>query len=177
MSVVRFEGGDLEKELIPPVAIKATAAFLVLVLILAAVARLTGVGALEDLSDRTPLVERTLAFVAAPGDGPVELRDGDTGELIQLLAPGEGGFLRGAVRPLYRERERAGGDPAAPWRLTRWSDGALTLTDPLTGMVVDLHAFGPTNAGAFAELLPPPPAPAAPLAADLRSVFEGVDSP
>jgi putative photosynthetic complex assembly protein len=174
MSVVRFEGGELEKELIPPVAIKATAAFLALVLILAAVARLTGVGALEDVADRTPMVERTLAFVAAPGDGPVELRDGDTGELIQLLAPGEGGFLRGAVRPLYRERERAGGDPAAPWRLTRWSDGALTLTDPLTGMVVDLHAFGPTNAGAFAELLPPPPVP---RAADLRSVSEGVDSP
>jgi hypothetical protein len=54
MSVVRFEGGELEKELIPPVAIKATAAFLALVLVLAAVARLTGVGALEDVADRTP---------------------------------------------------------------------------------------------------------------------------
>jgi len=174
MSVVRFEGEDLEKELIPPVAIKATAAFLALVLILAAVARLTGVGALEAVTDRTPVVERTLAFLAEVGDGPVELRDGDTGELIQVLAPGEGGFLRGAVRPLYRERERAGGDPAAPWLLTRWSDGALTLTDPLTGMVVDLHAFGPSNAGAFAALLPAPPPP---RAADRRSATEGVEPP
>ncbi|CAN5803869.1 hypothetical protein BH23GEM11_BH23GEM11_09230 [soil metagenome] len=173
MSVVRFEGGDLEKELIPPVAIKATAVFLALVLILATVARLTGVGALDPVTDRTPVAERTLAFVADTGDGPVDLMDGETGTLIRHLAAGEGGFLRGAVRPLYRERNRAGGDPAAPWVLTRWSDGALTLTDPLTGLVVDLYAFGPTNAGAFAELLPPP----VNRAGAIRSTSPGDDYP
>lgn len=157
MSVVRFEGEELERELIPPAAIKATGALLFLVLVLAAVARLTGIGAMEVAQDREPVVERQLAFISDGSDGPVELRDGTTGELIRVLPPGEGGFLRGAVRPLNRERMRMGGDPASPWRLTLWSDRALTLTDPLTGMEIDLHAFGPTNAAAFAELLGPPP--------------------
>jgi putative photosynthetic complex assembly protein len=156
MSVVRFDDEELEKELIPPVAIKATGVFLVLVLCLAAVARLTGVGALTDpaSAERVPVAERSLVFVSEMGDGPVELRDGDTGQTLEHLAPGEGGFVRGAVRPLNRERARAGAPLDAPWQLTRWSDGALTLSDPLTGVVVDLNAFGPTNALAFAALLP-----------------------
>jgi putative photosynthetic complex assembly protein len=156
VSVVRFEEEELEKDLIPPVAIKATGAFLVLVVCLAAIARLTGVGTTVDpaAAERMPLVERSLVFVSGMGDGPVDLRDGETGDLISHLAPGEGGFVRGAVRPLNRERSRAGADLEAPWTLTRWSDGALTLSDPITGVVIDLNAFGPTNALAFAALLP-----------------------
>jgi putative photosynthetic complex assembly protein len=156
VSVVRFDEDQLEKDLIPPVAIKATGAFLVLVVCLAAIARLTGVGTTVDpaAGERTPLVERSLVFVAGMGDGPVDLRDGDTGELISHFGPGEGGFVRGAVRPLNRERARVGADLEAPWRLTRWSDGALTLTDPITGVAIDLNAFGPTNALAFSALLP-----------------------
>jgi putative photosynthetic complex assembly protein len=155
MSTVRFEEDQLERELIPPVAIKATAVLLVLVVVLAAVARLTGVGALVDEAQETrvPLAERSLVFVPEGDDGPVRLLDGVTGALVRELPPGEGGFLRGVVRPLSRERMRAGADPEAPWVLTAWSDGALTLSDPETGMRVDLRAFGPTNADAFADLL------------------------
>ncbi len=164
MSVVRFEGESLEKELIPPAAIKATGIFLLLVVVLAGVARLTGVGALEGTADRTLVAERSLVFVTAGGlglgvDGPLELHDGITGERLLQLEAGEGGFVRGAVRPLARERQRAGVEMSAPWQLVQWSDGALTLTDPHTGVAVDLHAFGPTNAGAFAALLPAEGAP------------------
>ncbi len=157
MSVVRFEEDRLERDLIPPAAIKATGVFLVVVLVLAAVARLTGVGALVDEAQETrvPLAERSLVFVPEGDSGPVRLLDGATGALVRELPPGEGGFLRGVVRPLNRERTRAGSDPEAPWVLTAWSDGALTLSDPETGMRVDLRAFGPTNADAFAALLVP----------------------
>ncbi len=34
-----------------------------------------------------------------------------------------------------------------PFRLTRWSDGRLSLDDPATDRHVDLEAFGPTNVG------------------------------
>lgn len=156
MSVIRVEGDALERQMIPPGAIKAIGVFLLLVLILAAVARQTGLGSLStaDLEDRTPVVERSLVFEAEMGDGPVDLRDGETGDLIVHLPPGEGGFLRGVVRPLNRERMRAGVDPREPWILTRWSDGGLTLRDPTTETLVDLHAFGSTNAESFARLLP-----------------------
>jgi putative photosynthetic complex assembly protein len=156
MSVIRVEGDGLERQMIPPGAIKAIGVFLLLVIVLAAVARQTGFGSLTtaDLEGRTPLVERSLIFESELGDGLVNLRDGATGELIVQLASGEGGFLRGVVRPLNRERTRAGADPEAPWILTRWSDGGLTLTDPASGTLVDLFAFGSTNAEAFARLLP-----------------------
>jgi putative photosynthetic complex assembly protein len=156
MSVIRVEGDALERQMIPPGALKAMGVFLLLVLVLAAVARYTGFGSLgtAHLEGRTAVAERSLIFEAGPGDGPVDLRDGVTGELIVRLAPGEGGFLRGVVRPLHRERTRAGADLEAPWVLTRWSDGGLTLSDPATGMLVDLFAFGQTNAEAFARLLP-----------------------
>jgi putative photosynthetic complex assembly protein len=161
MSVVRFEGESLEKELIPTAAIKATGVLLVVVLVLAGLARYTGVGALDATSERTLVAERTLVFVTAGGmglgtDGPLDLVDGETGEPLLHLAAGEGGFVRGAVRPLARERQRAGIDMAEPWHLVLWSDGALTLGDERLDMTVDLHAFGPTNAGDFAALLPSP---------------------
>jgi putative photosynthetic complex assembly protein len=156
MSKVRFEEETLERDLIPPAAIKAVAVFLLLVLILAAVARLTGVGSLSDPSTlgREAVETRSLVFVTDGGEGPMSVMDGESGALIVALGAGEGGFVRGAVRPLLRERVRAGGVvDEAPWILTRWSDGALTLSDPLSGVVVDLFAFGTTNAEAFAALL------------------------
>jgi len=40
-----------------------------------------------------------------------------------------------------------------PFVLTRWANGTLSLHDPTTGRKVELDAFGPTNAQAFAGLL------------------------
>ena len=44
-------------------------------------------------------------------------------------------------------------DKAKPFRLTRWSNGDLTLVDPQTGQSVELGSFGPTNRAAFEALL------------------------
>ena len=70
----------------------------------------------------------------------------------QILAPGTNGFVRGVLRGLARERRAEGVSSRAPFRLTRWADGRLSLDDPATGRHVDLEVFGPTNAGAFAEI-------------------------
>jgi putative photosynthetic complex assembly protein len=50
-----------------------------------------------------------------------------------------------------RRLRRLFADP--PFVLSSHADGRLTLADPATGRSVNLEAFGPDNAGAFARLL------------------------
>ena len=73
--------------------------------------------------------------------------------LVDVLAPGTNGFVRGVLRGLVRERRADRVGPQPPFRLTRWADGRLSLDDPSTGRHVDLEVFGPTNSGAFAQIL------------------------
>jgi putative photosynthetic complex assembly protein len=84
-------------------------------------------------------------------DGSVVVSTVD-GREVGVLDPGTNGFARGALRGLARERKREGIGAEPPFRLTRWSDGRLSLDDPSTGEHVDLEVFGPTNSGAFARL-------------------------
>jgi putative photosynthetic complex assembly protein len=87
-------------------------------------------------------------------DGAVVLTDAGTGQTVLVAAPGEDGFLRGALRGLARDRRMRGIGPEAPFRLVAWSDGRMTLDDTATGRRLDLLAFGQTQAEAFARLLP-----------------------
>lgn len=80
--------------------------------------------------------------VTAPGGG-----------LVAVLPPGTNGFVRGALRGLARERRREDAAMSAPFHVTEYVDGRVTLQDPATGRWVDLRAFGATNAEAFARLL------------------------
>ena len=75
---------------------------------------------------------------------------------MAVLPPGSNGFIRGVMRGLARERMLHGIDAAPPFRLIRWADGRLSLEDTATGRLIDLAAFGPTNAQAFARLLTAP---------------------
>ncbi len=75
------------------------------------------------------------------------------GHLIDTVAPETNGFLRGTLRALVRERRQYGVGDEVPFRLLRGADGSLILYDPAIGRRLDLRAFGPTNAGAFASLL------------------------
>jgi hypothetical protein len=52
---------------------------------------------------------------------------------------------------LARERRRSGLDAATPFLLGTSRDAVIWLEDPATGRRIGLNAFGPTNAGAFAE--------------------------
>jgi len=65
----------------------------------------------------------------------------------------EGGFVRGTLRALTRERRQEGQGREAPFRLAAWSNGQLTLDDLATGRRIDLTAFGATNAEVFSRLL------------------------
>lgn len=135
-------------------------------LILAALLLVAGVRATGEGEVRTPqtavVAERLLHFVDGP-DGSIGVRDARDEHLIETVAPGTNGFLRGTLRGLARERKREGIGPEIAFRLTGRSDGRLLLEDPATHRLVDLGSFGPTNAAVFARLLSDnTPAPHAP---------------
>jgi len=98
-------------------------------------------------------VEQVSLRFADRHDGAVEVYHAGTGKRVAVVEPGTGGFIRGVLRGLTRERKLSGDTSRAPFLLRRWADGRLTLEDPKTGRVIDLGAFGVTNAGAFAKLM------------------------
>lgn len=101
----------------------------------------------------TPVVSRDLVFIDA-ADGAVAIRDARTGVTsIAVPAGSKTGFIRGVMRGMARARHLAGIDKSLPFRLTRWSNGNLTLLDPQTGQSVELGSFGPLNRADFERLL------------------------
>ena len=128
-----------------------------LVLAAATYGRLSGMGAAQPLS--TAISARYLSF-ADRGDGAVMIDDAGprgTGPNVAIeTATGQNGFLRGTLRGFARTRRAEGVGAGAPFLLTAWADGRLTLQDPSTGRRADLEAFGPDNVAVFAHLLVPP---------------------
>ena len=117
----------------------------------AAGARIVGVASMIPVS--AALFQRDLRFEDR-SDGSIVVFDGTASRPSEVIAPGgNNGFLRATVRGLAQERKRQGFGADAPFRLTGWADGRLTLDDPLTRRHIELEAFGPTNAQAFAGFL------------------------
>jgi putative photosynthetic complex assembly protein len=142
-------------ERFPRGALIAAAALIGFSLIATGVARMTGFS-----TGLTPVAakvaSRDLVFRDNPAGGVWVLsvpEDGGDLEMLTLVVPGEGGFIRGVMRSMARERRmyHVGEEPA--FRLTRWADTRLSLTDLATGRNVELTAFGPTNTEAFGKLL------------------------
>lgn len=97
---------------------------------------------------------RNLSF-ADRADGAVAVIDADTKETLAVLL-GEndgGGFIRGVMRGLARERRMSGLGAEAPFALTRWENGSLSLVDTATTRSIELGSFGPENRKAFARFL------------------------
>lgn len=120
-------------------------------LLLVGIARLTSYRPAQPAPSRV-VVSYDLRFEDR-ADGAVLVYEDPTHRLVDTLQPGTNGFVRGVLRGLARERRARQVGPAPPFRLTRWADGRLSLDDLETGRHVDLEVFGPTNAGAFAEIL------------------------
>lgn len=138
---------------VPRAALFSMAALVVISMILAGAGRLTGTGTVGHLQlppDGTPVL--VISFVG-DADGDVTVVDASTGRVLEELGAGEGGFLRGVLRPLERERMRRSTDRDGAYELRRNVDGSLVLRDPLTDVSVDVAAFGATSARAFTDLL------------------------
>lgn len=102
-----------------------------------------------------PLETRSLTF-SDRADGSVLVADGVTGRTVATIAGDEegGGFVRGVMRGLARERRMNGVGSGPPFELTLWQNGSLSLTDPTTGRVIELGSFGPANRTTFVRFLP-----------------------
>jgi putative photosynthetic complex assembly protein len=112
-----------------------------------------------------PAVERSESSIGAVeartivfrdrSDGAVEVVDAKSGQDIAVLV-GEGdggGFVRGVLRGLARDRRMRGVGSEPPFELTLWQDGAMSLKDSATGRSVELGSFGPDKRAAFARFL------------------------
>lgn len=132
-------------------AVLAVAGLLGVTLLAVALGRGSGT---EAAGERVRVVE-TLAFHAQDRpDGAIDLRAAEGGRLVGRIEPGQDGFIRGTLRGLAQARQREGIGREIPFTLTRLDNGTLSLEDAATGRHVALQAFGPTNARAFARLLP-----------------------
>jgi len=114
-----------------------------------AFSRVSDVGALH-MAPVKPVSVLMLKFIDRD-DGSVGVIDSADDKTVFVVAPGVGGFIRGTMRGLIQERKRSGIDDSTPFTLTRWADGTVSLEDTAIRRTVNLDAFGPTNAGDFAQ--------------------------
>ncbi|MGQ0672661.1 MAG: photosynthetic complex assembly protein PuhC [Hyphomicrobium sp.] len=135
-----------------PTGALVAALFMILIAIaFALTARLTDVGATR-LTLPEPVETLSIRFADLAG-GSIGITEADTGRQIQVLAPGEAGFVRVVMRGLAMERMASGLGPETPFNLSRLADGRSVIDDPATGRVVTLDAFGAGNAQTFAAIL------------------------
>lgn len=118
----------------------------------ALVGRLAGVGTLA--LPASPTVRSVDLVFSDHRDGSVRVVNAADSRLVLTVPPGEGGFMRGVMRGLARDRKMRGLGPDLPFRLERRENGMLILLDPATGREIALGSFGPTNLEAFSQLLP-----------------------
>ncbi len=137
--------------LLPRGALLGAAALVCFALTAVLVSRESGIGT-SSMPESAVVASRDLRFVDR-ADGSVEVYSHADDALVQVLLPGTNGFLRGTLRGLARYRKPYNVGAGQPFRLTRYADGRLSLDDPVTGQHIDLEAFGPANAGNFADLL------------------------
>jgi len=138
-------------ETFPRAALVGAGLLLGTTLFVATLVRLTGID-IRSMPAPAASVSRELRFTDQL-DGSVLVTDATRGTTVTTLLPGTNGFLRATMRNLAHERRREGLGPQAPFRLFASAEGRLILEDPATGRQIELEAFGPTNAGAFARLL------------------------
>lgn len=111
----------------------------------------TGIGVMRDVTGK-PHAIRDIT-IAGTHDTEITIFDARSGETITTLSPSEGGFVRGSLRGLTRLRQVAGTPLDQPYRIIKWENGAVSLSDTATGERIYLNAFGPDHAAAYEQLL------------------------
>jgi len=120
-------------------------------LIAVVIAQLSGFR--TDAADRSLIVDQLDLRFADAGGGTVVVYDAGSSMQLLTLQPGTENFIRGVLRGMARERRSLQIGDQTPFRLARHDNGRLTLEDLATGRLIDLRAFGATNAGSFERLL------------------------
>ena len=136
----------------PTVPLAAAASLIVIALVATAWVSLSGNRPATYVTDEV-VMSVDLLFVDQE-DGSLQVLDASSGSTLGTLAPDADGFLRSTLRAMARARRAAGEDVDAAYSIKQTSDKRLLLVDTVTDQRVDLWAFGPTNAAAFARFLP-----------------------
>jgi len=118
---------------------------------LALFARLTG-QRMDWVPDADIVAKREIRFVTT-AEGDIAIRDARTGAELGVYAHETNAFVRSVAHGLDIERHLADPNADAPYRIVRWSDGRVTVTDPVSGRSVELGAFGQTQVQTFSKLL------------------------
>lgn len=136
---------------VPKGALILAGSFALTVIALAAFARLSNRGTLGEQSNAQMVASRALVFTDQ-ADGSIGVYDAQHRQQLDAVS-GTGGFVRGAMRALARQRRLANIGPEVPFYLVKWSDGRLTLDDSSTNNHLELEAYGNANLASFEKLL------------------------
>jgi len=139
------------QQALPRAAIQGLFALVLLALLLAAAGRAGWLGSATP-SAVAAISEQELRFIDS-GRGTVLVLEAGSGMQVTEIEVGDAGFVRSVMRGLARERKRSNLGSEAPFRFTHYADGRFSLSDPMTGRIIELRAFGPDNAGAFEALV------------------------
>ncbi len=145
------------RESVPRTALLAMAAIVAFSVLAAGVTRLTGNYTVAPPPAQA-VESRELQFADRP-DGGITVTDARDGSVVETLAPGTHGFVRGILRSMARTRKVNGVGSEPAFTLTRWSDGRHSIEDPTTGTTLHLAAFGFGNVAEFASMLSGSPQP------------------
>jgi putative photosynthetic complex assembly protein len=141
----------LHEPMIPKGGLFAAAALVLFALTAVTTVRLTGAGGVH-MTLPAAVESRDLQFEDGK-NGAVLVFDAAGHQLVDTLVPGSNGFVRVVLRGLARERKLGDIGAKPPFRLTRYANGQITLTDTSTSKQIDLDAFGSSNTAAFARLM------------------------
>ena len=140
-----------DREMIPPVLLKAMA-----ILALSSLA-ITSYAVLTDrptVGTPPPAEELRSRQIVLDGDryGGVVVYDG-AGTMMADLGPDEAGFISVIWRGMNRTRMKHGVAETLPLRLVEYANGRLALYDDETDWSVELGYFGDDNRASFAALM------------------------
>jgi putative photosynthetic complex assembly protein len=141
-----------DRERIPRILLRAIFALVLLTLAGVTALRLGGVEPIAQPPEAA-VAGKVTVVLAEPEGGGVELRAPGGEAALATLAPGSDGFLRGVIRVLGFERNRAGIEGNPPVELIRWDDGRTSLHDPATGWRMEFQGFGKENLATVARLM------------------------
>ena len=152
IKVVRKDPAPRRTERFPTLPLFAALGFVAFTFAAVLFGQITEIGTVRvEIGEAVEI--RDIVMTKATRGDIVEVRDFATGDKLAAYAVNEGGFVRGAFRGLARNRRVANVPETQPYRLIRWSSGAVSLSDTGTGERLYLDAFGRDNVAAFAQFL------------------------
>lgn len=143
---------ERDREMIPPVLLRAMLFLVLSVLVIVGFARITDRPLEATRPTDVPIAQERTLQIFADMSGAARVLD-DSGTVIADLAPEQGGFISGVGRALARERGKLGLEATGPVRLVKYADGHISLYDDATGWSMEVAGFGAGNKAAFAALL------------------------